>query len=84
MEQFGLLGGAFSPHEGTQRKRGVGDPRVALLAWQCVGAEGGESRRRGTSALSQFKQIFSNNKRKVLFEVSGRVKFEGEELELKL
>ena len=34
--------------------------------------------------MSQFKQIFSNNKRKVLFEVSGRVKFEGEELELKL
>ena len=30
--------------------------------------------------MSQFKQIFSNNKRKVLFEINGRLKFEGEDL----
>lgn len=34
--------------------------------------------------VTQFKQIFSNNKRKVLYEITGRVRFEGEDLELKL
>ena len=80
MEQFGLLVGTFRPHEGTKRKRRIGHRRVAVLSLLSPQAQGGESRRRGTSAMSQFKQIFSNNKRKVLFEITGRVTFEGEDL----
>ena len=32
----------------------------------------------------QFKRIFSNNKRKVLYEISGDISFEGEDLKIKL
>lgn len=32
----------------------------------------------------EFKQIYSNNKKKILYELSGEIKFEGEELMLKI
>jgi len=35
---------------------------------------------RSTSVITEFKQIFSNNKRKVLYEITGNLKFEGEDL----
>jgi hypothetical protein len=52
----------------------------SILAWTQVS----QSRRRGKPAVIQFKRIFSNNKRKVLYEISGKIDFEGEDLSLKL
>jgi len=40
--------------------------------------------RRSTFVTIQFKRIFSNNKRKILYEISGKVNFEGEDLFLNL
>lgn len=37
--------------------------------------EGGEIGRRRKCGMIQFKQIFSNNKRKVLYEITGKVTF---------
>lgn len=45
-----------------------------------VGVEGGEAVGRSKCEMIKFKQIFSNNKRKVLYELTGKVIFEGEEL----
>lgn len=30
--------------------------------------------------MTQFKQIFSNKKRKVLYEITGKLTFEGDDL----
>lgn len=43
-----------------------------------------QSGRRGKVGFIQFKRIFSNNKRKVLYEITGKIDFEGEDLSLKL
>lgn len=34
--------------------------------------------------FNQFKRIFSNNKKKILFDIRGGLEFEGEKLELEL
>jgi hypothetical protein len=47
-------------------------------------AQGGDPGRRSTLGPTQFQRIFANNKRKVLYEITGTLKFEGDELELKL
>lgn len=39
---------------------------------------------RGRSGLTQFKRIFSNNKRKIMYELTGKIKFEGEDLCIKI
>lgn len=49
-----------------------------------LGGEGGGLIGRGRNGETQLKQIFANSKRKVLFELTGKVVFEGEGLEIKL
>ena len=46
--------------------------------------ERGRSVGRGIFGLTKFKQIFSNNKRKVLYEITGKISFEGEDLVINL
>lgn len=36
------------------------------------------------SLEGEFKQIYSNNKKKILYELSGDIKFEGEDLLIKI
>ncbi len=84
MEHPGQLVVAHSPHEGAQRSSRGGTPSVADRPGVRPAAEGSQSGRRGTRGHSQLKQIFSNGKRKLLYEISGKIKFEGEELEVKV
>ena len=46
-----------------------------LAATGAFSVEGGKIGRRCKYAMIQFKQIFSNNKRKVLYEITGKVTF---------
>lgn len=62
-----LLGGTQRPHEGTQRWRRGSRTLVAIIPRDYPIAKGGLSGRRGRHFSMQFKQIFSNNKRKVLY-----------------
>ena len=48
------------------------------------GAAGGEPLGRGRCGDTQLKQIFANQKKKVLFELTGKMVFEGDGLEIKL
>lgn len=75
MERSRLLVGTQHFDERTERECGGIDQDVDLAAAGAFGAEGGEIGRRRKCAMTQFKQIFSNNKRKVLYEITGKVAF---------
>jgi hypothetical protein len=53
---------------------------VADRSGERLAAERSQSGGRGRRGYSQLKQIFSNGKRKLLYEISGKIKFEGDEL----
>ena len=38
----------------------------------------------GNYGITKFKRIFSNNKKKLLYDISGKIKFEGDDLHVKL
>lgn len=78
MEFPWFLGGEDCSNEGAKRERRVRDSRLAIVEVGGAGPERGQLGRRGRCGVIQFKQIFSNNKRKVLYEVNGKVKFEGD------